>query len=630
MSQPYLVSARKYRPQTFESVVGQSHITTTLKNAIKSDQIAHAYLFFGPRGVGKTTCARILAKTINCETPTEDLEACGTCSTCLAFEDNANMNIFELDAASHNSVDDIRSLNEQVRFVPQQGKYKIYIIDEVHMLSTSAFNAFLKTLEEPPPYAIFILATTEKHKVLPTILSRCQIFDFKRIQIKDIAKHLASICEKEGIQYDMNALHLIAQKAEGGMRDALSIMDRISSFSNQNISYEAVIEHLNILDAAVYFQWTDAFLKQDFGEALLILDKHLQLGFEGDMIISGLADHFRNLLLSQDGRLLQLIDLPEEFKQQYFQQAQLINEIFLVNALSIINKAELDYKVTLNKKLLLEVTLIKLAHLNDLYKVTPSIEEGKKKISDPNPPQAKETQQSAPKQLPTPKQEVSAATTSSSPKAETGISQNVAGEAPETKERPTNYTHSIPPEPGAKTSKKEVKSTEIKAEKTKTPPPLRTNNTPPGLKKRSSQLLEELHSNNANQEVVEEVTLTQELVMELMEEYKAILMKTPEKQPFVTQLEMMDINLLNPDLIQFVSFSKISESYAEVAADEFREFVRNKSSNKQVRVITHLNLTEKREMVIEMPKTKLEIFQEIVADFPYIGVLKSKYRFDVE
>lgn len=379
MSQPYLVSARKYRPQNFQSVVGQSHITTTLKNAIKNDQIAHAYLFFGPRGVGKTTCARILAKTINCEQPTEDLEACGQCTTCLAFDDNANMNIFELDAASHNSVDDIRSLNEQVRFVPQQGKYKIYIIDEVHMLSTSAFNAFLKTLEEPPHYAIFILATTEKHKVLPTILSRCQIFDFKRIQIKDIAEHLAQICEQESIHYDINALHLIAQKAEGGMRDALSIMDRIASFSNQNITYEAVIEHLNILDASVYFDWTTALLKQDFGQTLLLLDKHLQLGFEGDMIIAGLAEHFRNLLLSQDSRLLQLIDLPEEFKKQYYEQAQLMEESFLINALSIINKAELDYKITLNKRLLLEVTFIKLAHLNDLYIPVSTIETEKKK-----------------------------------------------------------------------------------------------------------------------------------------------------------------------------------------------------------------------------------------------------------
>ncbi len=627
MSQPYLVSARKYRPQTFESVVGQSHITTTLKNAIKSDQIAHAYLFFGPRGVGKTTCARILAKTINCETPTEDLEACGTCSTCLAFDDNANMNIFELDAASHNSVDDIRSLNEQVRFVPQQGKYKIYIIDEVHMLSTSAFNAFLKTLEEPPPYAIFILATTEKHKVLPTILSRCQIFDFKRIQIKDIAEHLASICEKEGIQYDMNALHLIAQKAEGGMRDALSIMDRISSFSNQNISYEAVIEHLNILDAAVYFQWTDAFLKQDFGQALLILDKHLQLGFEGDMIISGLADHVRNLLLSQDGRLLQLIDLPEEFKQQYFQQAQLINENFLVNALSIINKAELDYKITLNKKLLLEVTLIKLAHLNDLYKATPSIEEGKKKISEPNQPVSQKT----PATIATQEQAqsaVNAKQASDSPnnsQNSTPSSPQSSPTAPETKENTTPYTPSV-----SSTPKTEVKSTESKSTKASTPPPLKTNNAPPGLKTGSSQILKDLHQSNSNANHVEVLTLTQDLVMELMAEYKAILMKTPEKQPFVNQLDMMDITLLNPALIQFVGYSKISQSYSEVAADEFREYVRSRTNDKLVRVTTHLNLTDRKEVIVDMPKTKLELFQEIIAEFSYLGVLKTKYRFDVE
>src|SRR5690349_14585427 len=252
MSEQYLVSARKYRPQTFDTVVGQEHITTTLKNAIRNNHLAHAYLFCGPRGVGKTTCARILARTINCEHPTPDMEACGTCSTCLSFQDNTSFNIFELDAASNNSVDDIRSLTEQVRYAPQHGKYKIYIIDEVHMLSTAAFNAFLKTLEEPPPYAIFILATTEKHKILPTILSRCQIFDFKRIQTEDIAAHLADIAGKENVSFDADGLHLIAQKADGGLRDALSMFDQIVSFSNKNVTYRSVIDNLNILDYDYY------------------------------------------------------------------------------------------------------------------------------------------------------------------------------------------------------------------------------------------------------------------------------------------------------------------------------------------------------------------------------------------
>src|ERR1700748_379703 len=283
MSEQYIVSARKYRPQTFDTVVGQQHITTTLKNAIRTQHLAHAYLFCGPRGVGKTTCARILARTINCENPTPDMEACGECSTCLSFKDNTSFNIFELDAASNNSVDDIRSLTEQVRYAPQHGKYKIYIIDEVHMLSTAAFNAFLKTLEDPPSYAIFILATTEKHKILPTILSRCQIFDFKRIQTEDIVGHLANICAKEGVVAQNTGLHIIAQKSEGCMRDALSMMDRIAGFTNGKLTHAQTVEHLNILDADVYFKLGDILLAKDVGSALLQLDNTLQRGFEGDV-----------------------------------------------------------------------------------------------------------------------------------------------------------------------------------------------------------------------------------------------------------------------------------------------------------------------------------------------------------
>lgn len=609
MSQPYLVSARKYRPQNFQSVVGQSHITTTLKNAIKNDQIAHAYLFFGPRGVGKTTCARILAKTINCEHPTEDLEACGTCSTCLAFDDNANMNIFELDAASHNSVDDIRTLNEQVRFVPQQGKYKIYIIDEVHMLSTSAFNAFLKTLEEPPHYAIFILATTEKHKVLPTILSRCQIFDFKRIQIRDIAEHLSEICDNESIEYDMNALHLIAQKAEGGMRDALSIMDRIASFSNQNISYDAVIEHLNILDASVYFEWTNAFLKQDFGHALLLLDKHLQLGFEGDMIIGGLAEHFRNLLLSQDTRLLQLIDLPEEFKKQYYDQSQIVPEHFLINGLSIINKTELDYKITLNKRLLLEICFIKLAHLKDLYTSVSTIETDKKKIisSEAEPIARSQVSVTAPMDAP------------NSPVATSPISKPLVA-------APTQST--TPPPPLKKES--HSNNTPI-GTSASTVSNTVSRQAPPGLKKKASKMLQDLHNNNANLDLQQkQLPITEALVLELLEVYKKELMKVPEKQPFVTQLEMMKINFIDPTHIQFECYTAMTQSYADKASEEFRDFLRNKTLDKVVRVTTHLDVSQRKEIVIERPKTKLDTFHEMIQDFPFIEILKSKYRFDVE
>ncbi|MBL7712890.1 MAG: DNA polymerase III subunit gamma/tau, partial [Chitinophagaceae bacterium] len=321
MSDQYIVSARKYRPQTFDTVVGQEHITTTLKNAMRNNHLAHAFLFCGPRGVGKTTCARILAKTLNCEHPTADMEACGSCNNCQSFSNNTSFNVFELDAASNNSVDDIRSLTEQVRFAPQQGKYKVYIIDEVHMLSTAAFNAFLKTLEEPPSYAIFILATTEKHKILPTILSRCQVFDFKRITTNDTVAHLQQITQKEGVQAEEAALHVIAQKSEGCMRDALSILDRISSFTNGQLSYAATMEHLNQLDADFYFKITDHILAQDVAGTLLLLDDVMDRGFEGDMVLSGFAEHFRNLLLCKDARMAKLLDVPNNHKPIYHEKA---------------------------------------------------------------------------------------------------------------------------------------------------------------------------------------------------------------------------------------------------------------------------------------------------------------------
>ncbi len=363
MSDNYIVSARKYRPQTFDTVVGQEHITTTLKNAIKNQHLAHAYLFCGPRGVGKTTCARILAKTINCEHPTADMEACGVCNTCVSFTNNTSFNVFELDAASNNSVDDIRELTNQVRFAPQQGKYKVYIIDEVHMLSAAAFNAFLKTLEEPPPYAIFILATTEKHKILPTILSRCQIFDFKRITTHDIVTHLHSIATKEGMVAQEAALHVIAQKSEGAMRDALSMLDRIASFTNGMLTYSNTMEHLNLLDADFYFRLTDSMLSQDVAGTLLLLDSALEKGFEGDVIINGLAEHFRNLLLCKDARMAKLLDVPNDHRPMYHEKANQAPPSFVLSALNVINDSELQYKTATNKRLHVEMCLIRLCFL---------------------------------------------------------------------------------------------------------------------------------------------------------------------------------------------------------------------------------------------------------------------------
>jgi len=359
----YIVSARKYRPSTFESVVGQRALTTTLKNAIATQKLAHAYLFCGPRGVGKTTCARIFAKTINCMTPTADGEACNQCESCVAFNEQRSYNIHELDAASNNSVDDIRQLVEQVRIPPQIGKYKVYIIDEVHMLSASAFNAFLKTLEEPPRHAIFILATTEKHKILPTILSRCQIYDFNRISVEDTVNHLSYVASKEGITAEPEALNVIAMKADGGMRDALSIFDQVVSFTGGNITYKSVIDNLNVLDYEYYFRLTDSFLENKVSDALLLFNDVLNKGFDGSHFITGLSSHFRDLLVAKDAVTLPLLEVGASIRQRYQEQAQKCPLPFLYRAMKLCNECDLNYRVSKNKRLLVELTLIQVAQL---------------------------------------------------------------------------------------------------------------------------------------------------------------------------------------------------------------------------------------------------------------------------
>ena len=360
----YIVSARKYRPMTFDTVVGQGALTTTLKNAIRSGRLAHAYLFCGPRGVGKTTCARIFARTINCLHPREDGEACGECESCKAFNEQRSYNIHELDAASNNSVEDIRQLIEQVRIPPQIGKYKVFIIDEVHMLSQAAFNAFLKTLEEPPHHAIFILATTEKHKLLPTILSRCQIYDFNRMSVDHIVHHLKNVAEKEGIKTEDAALNVIAQKADGGMRDALSIFDQVASFCGGNITYQQTIENLNVLDYDYYFRLTDYFLEGKITECMLTFNEILSKGFEGQYFITGLSTHFRNLLVSQDSQTVGLIEASEEVRQKYREQAQKCKSKFLFKAMKLASDCDLNYKQSQNKRLLVELTLIEMAQLS--------------------------------------------------------------------------------------------------------------------------------------------------------------------------------------------------------------------------------------------------------------------------
>lgn len=359
----YIVSARKYRPSTFESVVGQRALTTTLKNAIATQKLAHAYLFCGPRGVGKTTCARIFAKTINCMSPTADGEACNVCESCVAFNEQRSYNIHELDAASNNSVDDIRQLVDQVRIPPQIGKYKVYIIDEVHMLSASAFNAFLKTLEEPPRHAIFILATTEKHKILPTILSRCQIYDFNRIGVEDTVNHLSYVAAKEGITAEPEALNVIALKADGGMRDALSIFDQVVSFTGGNITYKSVIDNLNVLDYEYYFRLTDCFLENKVSDALLLFNDVLNKGFDGSHFVTGLSSHFRDLLVGKDPVTLPLLEVGASIRRRYQEQAQKCPLPFLYRAMKLCNDCDLNYRASKNKRFLVELTLIQVAQL---------------------------------------------------------------------------------------------------------------------------------------------------------------------------------------------------------------------------------------------------------------------------
>lgn len=371
----FIVSARKYRPQHFNTVVGQGHITNTLKNAIISKQLAQAYLFCGPRGVGKTTCARIFAKTINCTSISESGEACDQCESCQSFNSGASLNVYELDAASNNSVEDIRNLVDQVRFAPQLGEYKVYIIDEVHMLSTAAFNAFLKTLEEPPKHAKFILATTEKHKIIPTILSRCQVFNFNRIKTEDISGHLAFMAREEQVTFEPEALQVIAQKADGGLRDACSIFDQMVAFTGNHLTYKQVVENLNVLDYDYYFKITDAFAGNNLAEIMLTFDDILKKGFDGHNFLIGLGEHLRNLLVSKDPQTISLLEISENLRQRYAQQAQQCSLTFLLKSLALISKTDVSYKSAKNQRLLVEMALMQLTFL------TASADAEKKKMN---------------------------------------------------------------------------------------------------------------------------------------------------------------------------------------------------------------------------------------------------------
>lgn len=605
MAENYIVSARKYRPQTFDTVVGQGHITTTLKNAIKSDHLAHAYLFCGPRGVGKTTCARILAKTINCENPTADIEACGECSTCQNFNNHTSFNVFELDAASNNSVDDIRELVNQVRFAPQAGKYKIYIIDEVHMLSASAFNAFLKTLEEPPPYAIFILATTEKHKILPTILSRCQIFDFKRITSDDISSHLQGIAAKENVTADEAALHVIAQKSEGAMRDALSMFDRIVSFTDGNLTYNNTMEHLNLLDADYYFGLVDHVLAQDVSETLLQIDNALERGFEGDVILEGMADHIRNLLLCKDARMAKLLDVPNDHKPIYNEKAGQMPPSFIVSALNVLSEAILNYRSAQNKRLHVEMCFIRLCYLLQATKA----DQLKK-----NDSQVVETPATAPAQAPA----------------------SVKREEPKPAAPPVNEVKQpvTPPTPQPTQTSPPVQQPKTETPKVEVPqtPPVRAVKKEGRSSRRiSSNMLSEIDDvvNNAVQQEASDMELTQGIVTQLFEEYKQGVLES-NKMMLHAQLLLMTPEYHAPNEVRIINPTDLTETYALEQRNDILEYYRAKTGV-MVRVTTEVHLDES----VQQEQTgkvlsKQEVFDEMVKKNPALGKLRDSLGLQIE
>ena len=624
MSDNYIVSARKYRPQTFDTVVGQEHITTTLKNAIKNQHLAHAYLFCGPRGVGKTTCARILAKTINCEHPTADMEACGVCNTCVSFTNNTSFNVFELDAASNNSVDDIRELTNQVRFAPQQGRYKVYIIDEVHMLSAAAFNAFLKTLEEPPPYAIFIVATTEKHKILPTILSRCQIFDFKRITTHDIVAHLHSIATKEGMVAQEAALHVIAQKSEGAMRDALSMLDRIASFTNGMLTYSNTMEHLNLLDADFYFRLTDSLLSQDVAGTLLLLDSALEKGFEGDVIITGLAEHFRNLLLCKDARMAKLLDVPNDHRPMYHEKANQAPPSFVLSALNVINDSELQYKSATNKRLHVEMCLIRLCFLlqsvsgsqlavsssqpaaDDVKKNSSSVENGPVssfQLAVSSSQVAEEAQRAVPEKE----------------YAVNNIVDNIVAEAAPV-HVPKPLATPIPP-PTVVTDAPTMPAAATNSRK-----------PPAGAKRLSMDMLQDLDTEVAKaaaSQGQEKKVLTAEVANQLFEAYKAKL-PAANKTVLHSQFCMMRVEVHPPDEVRLISPSAFTDGYAKDQKTPLIDYYRAETGM-VVRITTEIQEDESVMAAQSITVlSKSEMFEAMATKNPNLAALKDGLGMTIE
>ena len=585
----FIVSARKYRPQNFSTVVGQAHITTTLKNAIINNQLAHAFLFTGPRGVGKTTCARILAKTINCENQTKEGEACNTCQSCVSFDAGSSMNIHELDAASNNSVDDIRSLVDQVRFAPQAGKYKVYIVDEVHMLSTSAFNAFLKTLEEPPPFVIFILATTEKHKILPTILSRCQIFDFKRITNADTVLHLQEICDKEDIKAEKTALHIIAQKSEGCMRDSLSILDKIVSFTNGQLTYSNTLEHLNILDEDYYFKLLNFMQNQQLADALLLFDEINAKGFEGDTFLEGYAEFIRNVLVSRDARAAILLQVADDFKEKYVEAAQKVNVAWLVAALNSLNETEINYKQARNKRLHIEFAIIKLTHLSQAIKLTNENGElVKKKLTQV----VKVLNFKAIQPICILKNEV-----------ENKIQPQLKQE-----------------EPQAKLS--------IESADEKIKPLIKTNTTLPKVGLSSLEKIRKKIADQSTGQVVK-VLLTND---ELSQAWSVFTQKLEDRKNHsaVTNFKMAKLNIVNNDSIEIVTENNIQQKFIEQERALLIEYLQHHFGNKALAYNVIIVETEASSQPIDKPLNTKEQYLKIIEEYPLVKELKDRLRLELD
>lgn len=597
----FIVSARKYRPQTFDTVVGQEHITTTLKNAIRNHQLAHAFLFCGPRGVGKTTCARILAKTINCENPSPEGEACNQCHSCLSFNEGTSLNIHELDAASNNSVDDIRSLVDQVRFAPQAGKYKVYIIDEVHMLSSSAFNAFLKTLEEPPPYAIFILATTEKHKILPTILSRCQIFDFKRITLQDTVDHLQGIANKEHIQADETALQLIAQKSEGCMRDALSILDKIVSFTSGHVTYGNTIEHLNILDADYYFKLINCMLAQDLAGAMLLYDDIDKKGFEGDMVLNGFAEFIRNLLICKDERVAGLLEVVETFRQRYAETAKRTDTGYLVSALNILNEAEINYRAARNKRLHVELALIKLCYLGQALQLSTGQggEIDKKKIVE------------GAKAIPF------------------RNIQPIAIQQPGKTKNKAVSQKQIPESEGAKL----VVET-IKEKKTPAIPevkPVTTSMPPVAAKPRIGSLeaiRQKIQKENCDDSALADQPLELSSLKKAWNNYIDRL-KT-QKNPAWQSFEVAELVIKDAFSFEAIVNNNINQKFLEFERNKVSDFLQKELCNRQLQFGIALVEGERQVVMQDLPLSSKEQYQKLVEQYPIIKELRDKLRLELD